>query len=120
MNDHNFSESRSDQLVFMQSGIGTLVFSDPTLKDEGFYKCFASNRVGTAVTDDVNLRPASELFYIKQTIIQLIYIYKFFASRHFLQNVMYVWCFVIHSGPVSYQISYSLSSVPFYKEIGYK
>ena len=91
MNDRNLSVSyvsESDQLVVMQSGVGTLVFSDPTLKDEGFYKCFASNRVGIAVTDDVYLRPASKLFYIKQIIIQLlIYIY----SLH--QCIFFKWMF---------------------------
>ena len=64
MDDREFSASGNDRRVAIQPDVGTLIFSDPILKDEGFYQCFATNRVGTAVTDVVYLRPASKS-YIK-------------------------------------------------------
>ena len=61
MDDREFSASGNDRRVAIQPGVGTLIFANPILRDEGFYKCFASNRVGTATTDVVYLRPASKL-----------------------------------------------------------
>ncbi|KAI0242499.1 Neuroglian [Lamellibrachia satsuma] len=58
MNDREFSPSGNDPRVIIQPGVGTLIFVNPILKDEGFFKCFASNRVGTAVTDVIYLRQA--------------------------------------------------------------
>ena len=60
MDDREFSASGNDRRVAIQPGVGTLIFANPILRDEGFYKCFATNRVGTATTDVVYLRPASK------------------------------------------------------------
>ncbi len=58
MDDKDFDPSGNDGRVAIQPGVGTLIFANPLQRDEGFYQCIATNRVGTAITIRTFLRRA--------------------------------------------------------------
>lgn len=62
-NDRVYDPSGQDNDVTMQTGVGTLLFSRPSSRNEGFYICRAINDFGTAVAGTVQMLNASK-FYI--------------------------------------------------------
>jgi len=58
MNGKDFDPSGNDARIAIQPGVGTLIFSNPILRDEGIYQCLAENGVGVAVTIKIDLRVA--------------------------------------------------------------
>ena len=60
MNGKDFDPSGNDGRIAIQPGVGTLIFSNPILRDEGIYQCLADNGVGVAVTIKIDLKVASK------------------------------------------------------------
>ena len=60
MNNEFFDPSGLDGRVAIQPGVGTLIFARPLERDAAIYQCFATNKVGTALTVKVDLRVASK------------------------------------------------------------
>lgn len=62
-NDLDFVPAGSDDKIVQQQGEGTLTFNFPEKQHEGFYKCFATNDFGTAVSGTVQLIFAGRLCF---------------------------------------------------------
>ena len=66
-NGKPFRPAGTDDDVVQKAGEGTLVFARPGSQYAGFYKCFASNDLGVAVSDTIQIINASEYYSFKLT-----------------------------------------------------
>ena len=74
-NGKPFDPAGTDNRVVNSVGLGTLVFASPESQFSGFYKCFARNDFGLAVSDTVQIINASKPLYNLSFIMCMIYVY---------------------------------------------